>query len=125
MIMALSQDIIYLLVNMSVQGDNPLWLPGADLSGLNLEGAPLAGAYLAGAILKRANLRGADLQGAGSAAWRANSRIRRRASGSRDLQLFRRSLACFLYCSMVGRAGRSRAGIRIPFHRAWSPPKSG
>jgi hypothetical protein len=62
--MALSQDMIYLLVNMSVQGSKPLWLPGADLSGLNLEGAPLAGAYLAGATLKRANLRGADLQGA-------------------------------------------------------------
>lgn len=62
--MALSQDMIYLLVNIAFQGGKPLWLAGADLSGLNLEGAPLAGASLAGATLKRANLRGADLQGA-------------------------------------------------------------
>src|SRR5215813_3766347 len=63
-VMALSQEMIYLLINMSLQGGKPLWLPGADLSGLNLEGASLVGAYLCGANLKKTNLRGADLQGA-------------------------------------------------------------
>jgi uncharacterized protein YjbI with pentapeptide repeats len=62
--MMLSQEMVYLLVNLSIQSGKPLWLAGADLSGMNLEGAPLAGAYLAGANLKKTNLRGANLQGA-------------------------------------------------------------
>ena len=32
----LPQETIYLLVNISIQGGKPLWLPGACLSGLNL-----------------------------------------------------------------------------------------
>src|SRR5271170_7267555 len=37
-----------------------------------------------------------------------------------------RSLACFLYCSRLGRAGNSLSGIRSSFRCfAWSPHESG
>ena len=40
----LSVDIIYQLINSSIQSGKPLYLPNANLSGANLLGANLSGA---------------------------------------------------------------------------------
>ena len=37
------------------------------------------------------------------------------ASGVLDLQAFSRSLACFLYCSRLGRAGSCLVHYKLPF----------
>ena len=55
----LSVDIIYQLINSSIQSDKPLWLVA-----VNLSGAVLYHAQLSGADLRMANLQGASLDGA-------------------------------------------------------------
>jgi len=57
----LSQEVIYQLINSSIQSGEPLWLPDANMSGASLVGANLNKAYLWNAKLRNADLRFARL----------------------------------------------------------------
>ena len=58
----LSQEVIFQLINDSIQSNKLLSLRGANLSGADLRGANMTGADLRKANLSNANLNGADLR---------------------------------------------------------------